>query len=254
MFTVEERDWARDRILDLARAGKRLVAGAFVGSLADETGQSDRWSDIDLTFALDDDVLMEEVLADWTSTVQKELKAIHLFDLPHQSTVYRVFLLPHALQMDLSFTPRKDFRPYGPKFRLIYGQAGEPKYPETALPRHMFGLAVHHLVRARICLERHKLWQCAYWINETRNQILALACLDKGLPSSHGRGFDSLPLEVLKPLERTQIGSVEPSALIEAIRGLVDGLLRNSGSAKDLAASLEPQLALLQELSRGYNG
>ena len=110
------------------------------------------------------------------------------------------------------------------------------------------------MVRARICLERNRLWQCAYWINETRNQVLALACLDMGLPSSYGRGFDSLPLEVLKPLERTQIGSVEPSALIEGIRGLVDGLLRNSGSARDLAASLEPQLGLLQELSRGYNG
>jgi len=254
LFTVEERDWTRDRILELARADKRLVAAAFVGSLADETGQSDRWSDIDLTFALDDNVSMEEVLADWTSTVQKELKAIHLFDLPYQSTVYRVFLLPHALQLDLSFTPRKDFRPYGSRFRLIYGQAGEPKYPETALPRQVFGLAVHHLVRARICLERNKLWQCAYWINETRNQVLALACLDKGLPSSHGRGFDSLPLEVLKPLERTQIGSVEPSTLIEAIRGLVDGLLSNSRSAGDLAASLRPQLGLLGELSRGYNG
>ena len=112
MFTVEERDRARDRVLELARTDKRLVAAAFVGSLADETGQGDRWSDIDLTFALDNGVSMEEVLADWTGNVQKELKAVHLFDLPYQSTVYRVFLLPHALQMDLSFMPRKDFRPW----------------------------------------------------------------------------------------------------------------------------------------------
>jgi len=64
LFTVEERDWARDRVLELARADKRLVAAAFVGSLADETGQGDRWSDIDLTFALGDGVSIEEVLAD----------------------------------------------------------------------------------------------------------------------------------------------------------------------------------------------
>ena len=55
-------------------------------------------------------------------------------------------------------------------------------------------------------------------------------------------------------MERTQVGSVEPSALIEVIRGLVDRLLRNSGSAGDLAESLRPQLGLLGELSRGYNG
>ncbi len=254
MFTVEERDAVQRRIIETARGDKRLVAAAIVGSLADDSRQSDRWSDIDLTFALGDGVSMEEVLADFTNTARTELKAVHLFDLPYRSTVYRVFLLPHALQMDLSFTPSKDFRPYGPRFKLIYGQAGEPIHPETASPQHVLGLAVHHLVRARICLERNKLWQCVYWINEARNQILALACLDHGLPSSYGRGFDALPLEVLKPLERTQVGSVVPSNLIGAIRGLVDGLLQNPGGLGELAASLEPQLRDLTELTRGYNG
>ncbi len=254
MFTVEERDSAQRRIIEIARRDKRLVAAAVVGSLADDSKQGDRWSDIDLTFALDDGVSMKEVIADYTNTARTELKAVHLFDLPYRSTVYRVLLLPHALQMDLSFTPSEDFRPYGPRFKLIWGQAGEPVSPETASQGHVFGLVVHHLVRARICLERNKLWQCAYWINEARNQILVLACLDHGLPSSYGRGFDALPLKVLKPLERTQVGSVVPSNLIGAIRGLDNGLLQNSAGLGELARSLEPQLQELTELTRGYNG
>ncbi len=254
MFIVEERDSCQRRIIEIAHGDKRIVAAAVVGSLADDSKQGDRWSDIDLTFALDDGVSMKDVIADFTDSARTELKAVHLFDLPYRSSVYRVFLLPHALQMDLSFTPTKDFRPYGPRFKLIYGQAGDPMLQDTTSSQHVFGLAVHHLVRARICLERNKLWQCAYWINEARNQILALACLDHGLPSSYGRGFDALPLEVLKPLERTQVGSVVPSNLIGAIRGLVDGLLQNSGGLGELAGSLELQLRELTELRRGYDG
>ena len=50
MFTVEERERAQERILELAQADPRIVAGAAVGSLA--TGGGDRWSDLDLTFGV----------------------------------------------------------------------------------------------------------------------------------------------------------------------------------------------------------
>jgi len=40
----------RERLLELARADPRVVAGAAVGGTV--TGASDRWSDLDLTFAI----------------------------------------------------------------------------------------------------------------------------------------------------------------------------------------------------------
>ena len=50
VFTVEERNRIRDRILEMAKSDERVVAGAVVGSLA--TGEGDRWSDLDLTFGV----------------------------------------------------------------------------------------------------------------------------------------------------------------------------------------------------------
>jgi hypothetical protein len=38
----------------------------------------------------------------------KRHAAVHLFDLPFLSSLYRVFLLPGSLQVDLSFTPAAD--------------------------------------------------------------------------------------------------------------------------------------------------
>lgn len=53
MFTVEQRDALRERVVRLGREDERVVAGAAVGSLAVDAG--DRYSDVDLTFAVSDD-------------------------------------------------------------------------------------------------------------------------------------------------------------------------------------------------------
>ena len=50
VFTVDERNRIRDRILEVAHSDDRIVAGAVVGSLA--TDEGDRWSDLDLTFGV----------------------------------------------------------------------------------------------------------------------------------------------------------------------------------------------------------
>src|SRR5207248_2023937 len=54
VFTVEQRDALRERVLTLAENDRRVVAGAAVGSLA--LGGGDRFSDLDLTFAGADDL------------------------------------------------------------------------------------------------------------------------------------------------------------------------------------------------------
>src|SRR5689334_10753756 len=96
VFTVEQRDALRERLLRLADEDERAVAGAAVGSLA--LGGGDRYSDLDLTFAIADGVPVAEVLEDWTRTLVDELDAVHLADLERGPTIYRVFLLPDALQ------------------------------------------------------------------------------------------------------------------------------------------------------------
>ena len=48
MFTIEQRDNVRDRVLEMARADPRVTGGALTGSMA--IGAEDEWSDIDVTF------------------------------------------------------------------------------------------------------------------------------------------------------------------------------------------------------------
>src|SRR5687767_14799838 len=119
VFTVEQRDSVRAFVLRLAEEDGRVVAGAAVGSLA--VGAGDRYSDLDLTFAVAD-VPVEEVLEGWTRVLAEELGAVRLADLWSGPTIYRVFLLPGALQLDLSLTPAAQFRAAGPRFRLLFGE------------------------------------------------------------------------------------------------------------------------------------
>ena len=81
MFTIEDRNFLREDILQLARSDARVVAGAAVGSLAVSDG--DRWSDLDLTFSVADDSSIFEVLEAWTTHIIGKFNAVHLFDLPY---------------------------------------------------------------------------------------------------------------------------------------------------------------------------
>jgi predicted nucleotidyltransferase len=237
MFSVELRDRVRDRVLALAEADARAVAGAAVGSFA--RGTDDRWSDLDLTFAISDGESVLDLLDDWTHDLADAFEAVHLFDWPVGQKIYRVFLLPGWLQVDISVGPVSEFRS-GPGFDLLFGDATEPGEP-AAVPsaRHEFGMAVHHAVRARICIERGRVWQAEYWIGELRNHALALACLSRGLNPREGRGLDDLPADVLDLFNRTLVHSVERDDLLDALGFAVDALLAASG---DLAEQVEAEL------------
>ncbi len=243
VFSVEDRDRVRDRVLDLASADPRVVAGAVVGSLALDEG--DRWSDLDLTFAVADDVPVDDVLRDWTRTIVGELDAVQLFDLPAGASIYRVFLLPGCLQFDLSFRPATAFGATGPKFRLLFGEAIEKPYTASPPPHELFGYAVHHALRARFCIERGRLWQAEYWVSSVRDYALALACLRRDLPASYGRGFDALPLGVREVFQDALVRSLAREELLRALQVAIKGLVDETAQIAELAeraTKVEPRL------------
>jgi hypothetical protein len=240
MFTAAERDGVRDRVLAMAHEDPRIVAGALIGSVAG--GGGDRWSDLDLGFAVAEAASRDDVLADWTATLERELRAVHLFDLPFLSSLYRVFLFPGNLQVDLSFTPESEFGALGPRFELLFGTAIERPHPQPPPARDVFGLGVHHTVRARICVERGRRWQAQYWIAAVRDQALSLACLRRGLDGRYGRGYDELPADVLDRFEPTLVRSTARDELCRALASAIEELLHEADDVRDLASQVEGQL------------
>jgi hypothetical protein len=240
MFTLRDRERLRDRMLELASSDPRVVAGAVVGSLASDDG--DRWSDLDLTFAVADGVPVVDVLQDWTRTLAEEFDAAHLFDLPAGGFIYRVFLLPGNLQFDLSFAPASEFGAMGPKFRLLFGRAVEKPHVQPPRAHELFGYAVHHALRARFCIERGRFWQAEYWISGVRDYALSLACRRRDLPAYFGRGFDELPAEVRDGFRPALVRSPERDDLLRALGAAIAGLLLEAQDVPELAAKVTPQL------------
>ena len=229
MFAVEQRDALRERVLRLAEDDARVVAGAAVGSLAVDAG--DPFSDLDLTFAVADDVPVADVLDDWTGTLIGELGAVRLTDLERGPTTYRVFLLPDALQFDLSLTPAARFRPAGPRFRLLFGEAGEPAVPTPPVAADLFGWGVIYALHSRSCIERGRLWQAEHYIGAVRDHALSLACLREGLPAVQARGYDDLAAETLARFEATHVGTLEPNSLRSTLAVAAMTLLREGAEA-----------------------
>ena len=243
MFSVEYRDLVHDHVLRLADNDPRVVAGAAVGSLALSDG--DRWSDLDLTFAVADELSIYDVLEDWTGKIVAEFDAAHLFDLPSGASIYRVFLLPGCLQFDLSFTPASKFGAMGPKFKLLFGAAVEKPFPQPPSPQELFGYAVHHALRARFCIERGRYWQAEYWISSLRDHALSLACLRRGLPAHYGRGFDDLPPEFRDLFTSALVASLTRDELLRALRSAIEGLFHETDLIQEVAAKVKPQLGEL---------
>lgn len=239
MFTRQDRERVRDRVLELARQDLRVVSGAAVGSLA--LSEGDRWSDLDLTFGVADDLWIDEVLTDWTRTIIEEFDAAQLFDLAAGASIYRVFLLPGCLQFDLSFTPAAQFGATGPKFKLLFGQAVNKPHHQPTPAKELLGYAVHHLVRARICIERGRLWQAEYWMSAARDYALSLACRQRGLSPFYGRGFDDLPETVRARFVGALPVSLEPDDLLAALRVALDNLIQEANDLPE-CATVAPRL------------
>jgi hypothetical protein len=243
VFTVEQRDALRERVLRLGEEDERVVAGAVVGSLAVDGG--DRFSDVDLTFAIADHVRVADALDDWTRLLIDELDAVQLAELERGPTTYRVFLLPDTLQLDLSMTPTAQFRPAGPRFRLVFGEtaADDPETPPPlvrgdlfistpAVAGDIFGWGVIYALHTRACIERGRVWQAEHYVGAVRDHALSLACLREGVAAVQARGYDDLSAETLTRFEDSHVGALEPGALRAALAASVLALTREGEEAR----------------------
>src|SRR2546430_2227530 len=215
MFTAQHRDHVRDRVLELARTDPRVTAGALTGSTA--VGAEDEWSDIDVAFGISDGLTPDAVLQDWTAVLDREFSALAHFDLRSGSTVYRVFLLPSGLEVDVAVTPQQDFGARGPRFRTLFGTTRQREAAPQPATQYLIGLGWHHVLHARSCIERGKPWQAENWISGIRDHVLALACLRLGEDAVFGRGVDRLPATVTGPLAEALVRALDEPELRRAL-------------------------------------
>ena len=125
MFTPADRRALRDDLIARARDADDVVAAAVVGSAARDA--EDDWSDIDLAFRLREGLAPNDVVDDWTAVMYDVHHAVDHLDVWSGSAFYRVYLLDSALQVDLSFWPFADFTATTTAFRLVFGDANEPR-------------------------------------------------------------------------------------------------------------------------------
>lgn len=234
LFTPERRNELRASLLEFAARDRRISGAAITGSAA--TGSEDRWSDIDLAFGVADGSQLQRVLSDWTAHLYSAHSALHHLDVRAGEWIYRVFLLPGTLQVDLAFVPASEFRALAPSFHLVAGEANEPNHAPEPSPVDLIAFGWLYALHARTCLARGQLWQAEYMISGIRDNVLALACLSHGLPAVHGRGIDRLPRKVTAPLEATLVGQLNIPELSRTFALLMDALLQEM-------ALVDPQLA-----------
>ena len=242
MFTPEQRELTRTRLLALAEGDGDVVGAAMTGSHV--AGTADVWSDIDLAFAIRGD--LAAALARWSGVLERDFGAIHHWDLPWGSSIYRVWLLPECLEVDIAFTPAGDFGPRGPNWQTVFGHAADIEHTPAVAEDDLLGLAWHHLLHARACIARGKPWQAEWLISGVRAHVLALACRRLGYATRFAKGADELPRAATAAVDATLVRSLDERELRRALAAAVNAYvteLRESNA--ELSARLEPMLSEL---------
>ena len=246
MFSQQERALIRKELLERAAGDKRLSGAAITGSGA--VDNEDRWSDIDLAFGVTSGSRVEDVVADWTLYMMKHLRALHHFDLRSGSWLYRVFLLPGTLQVDLAFVNEAEFRALTPTFRLVSGKAEEAQHVQPPSTDNIIGLGWLYALHARSCIAREKFWQAEFMISAVRDTALTLAAIRHGLPAAYGRGFDRLPPDVTEPFSKALVRRLNSVELRRAFGIALSGLQSEIRRANaELAKHLQETISTLAE-------
>ncbi|NUP53578.1 MAG: hypothetical protein HOW97_40595 [Catenulispora sp.] len=220
MFTEASRDQTLRALIQRAEADPDVSGAVLYGSTA--SGAADRWSDLDMGMTVRDPAAVAER---WTAA----LDPVHHWDLATGGGAFiRVFLLADGLEIDLGFFPEGGLVQRG-AWRPVFGDFEEStawKDSAPADPRLTIGMAWHHLLHVRVCIERGRLWQAEYWIGQTRAHLIALVCLRFGLPTHYAKGAHLLPSDasdalalVLAP---TLVRSVDEAELRRALSATID--------------------------------
>lgn len=227
MFSAEERVQLRDALVSAAEQDERITGAAETGSAA--VGREDRWSDIDLALCVTSDGDVGQVIADWTDQMYEEHGAVHHVDVEFGATVFRVFLLASTLQVDLAFWPAAEFGAIGPTFRLLFGTANERPVPSPTDAAELIGMGWLYALHARSSIARGRVWQAEFMVSGLRDHVLALSCLRHGVPTSEGRGMDSLPPDVTAAVTSALVRSLDEAELRRAFGIASEALLREVG-------------------------
>jgi hypothetical protein len=246
VFTIDERNKIRDWILDAGLRDDRISGGAVTGSGA--LNAEDAWSDVDVAFGVKAEADANAILSDWTVRLQHEVGLLHHFDLQAGSAVYRVYLLPKGLELDVGLWPAAQFGAAGEKFRSVFGQTAEITSPSSVSLDHLIGLCWHHALHAHAAIARSKPWEAEYYVSALRDHALEIACLRYGLPAIYARGTDDLPREVTRPFETGLARSLETEELQRALEETTGAFLDEvSRSKPELSTALS---SVIREILR----
>lgn len=192
MFSVDDRDKLRARLVEAARRDPQIDAAAVLGSTA--RGTEDRWSDIDLALLVTLGMELSSVADRWTERLQREQVIIDQLDVHASGGLYRVFLLASTLQVDVSFWPHGQLVTGGAPIQLLFGEADDTTDPGAG------GHAIDHLrmtwlyaLHVRAAIARGRSWQAVWMLEGIRNRLISTYCLRYGLTPHEGRGVDALP-------------------------------------------------------------
>lgn len=247
MFTIEEREIIKDKIVDYFSKDKNVLAVCLVGSNA--TGDSDEYSDLDISIIVEDEHI-KTIWQKFYDDIALNEQIFRYFKLQFNKNSYLVSIfLNNGLEIDIGFTGVEGF---------IEKNTSKPnlKYLEAYKKSNFVIPSTNNLLRydgmkdlekansniwynfknAMFALKRNKLFRCAKEIEECRNDIINIITSLNNLESKHFKEVDKLTEENKHKIETTYPKRISYYSLKDALLSTMNlffEILRNNGFVKE---------------------
>ncbi|WP_299903316.1 hypothetical protein [uncultured Aquimarina sp.] len=243
MYSKKDRIEVQEAIINFAKSDSKIIDCAIVGS--ESVGNDDKWSDIDLTFGYENEADANQVLREWSKMMSESFDANRLFDISYKESLYRVFLLPNGLQVDLSFTPSKYFGAITDKFKLIFGQEKEREFKSLPEINLIAGYSILFALKTRTSIERENYWQAEYYLSKCRENVMVLKCLKESKNPFDGRSFDNLPNDFLRQMQNCLLIELSRVNLRTSLKNLIQILIKELSSINSLKHKFINELKII---------
>ena len=187
-------------------------------------------------------------MVDWTERLYQRYDAVAHLDVMRGATLFRVFLLKNTLQVDVAFWSAADFAPIGPNFKLIFGDAQEPRPTPQSNHTGLIGMAWLYALHVRSSIARGRSLQADYMLSGMRNHVFELTCLRCSVIAHQGRGLDDLPQSERNTAAACLPQSLELAELKRAFQNTMRILVREIDEVdNELATRLSAPLNSMTE-------
>lgn len=233
MYTVDEREDIKNRLISLFRRLPGIAGVILVGSGAE--GFKDEYSDVDFCIVTEAPVeALLEIMKKCSAAIHSEFPVMKFQEMPERQL--QIYFLQSFLEIDIGYVELSKLEAVRKRWKVCFDHTGQldrimqeswdriRKYhgkktnvDVDQIYRDYYNTIWHSIQHAVTSIKRGQLWRSSYEINYIRDAAIELRGYKLSLETKCFRSVDEFDDVFLRKLSKCHIGEMREKELFRAL-------------------------------------